>query len=131
MDPELRTRIYSDTLIPALEAEDQIFLQRIAEDYPLEFEEIQELSRAARDLEMWRETSLAALWQEWETEVSGDGGQRKSALLALLESHLAGLRTQAKTYPNEPLRGLARARATLTTRPAPSRVFSLCYFLWE
>jgi spore photoproduct lyase len=131
MDPELRTRIYSDTLIPALEAEDQIFLQRIAEDYQLEFEEIQELSRAARDLEMWRETSLATLWQGWETEIPGNNAQRKSALLTRFQSHLDGLRTQAKIYPNEPLRGLARAKATLTTRPAPSRVFTLCPFFSE
>lgn len=66
MEPQLRERIYSDTLFPALEAEDRIFLHRISNDYRFEFEEIQHLATTARDLEMRREAPLAALWEEWE-----------------------------------------------------------------
>ena len=129
MDPQLRERICSDTLFPALEAEDQFFLQRISNDYRFEFEEIQHLATTARDLEMWREAPLAALWEEWEAEVSGEIEERRRSLLDRLDSHLEILRTQAKVYPTEPLRGLPHGKATLVPRPAPAKVFTLCpYF---
>ena len=129
MDSQLRERVYSDTLLPALEAEDQIFLLRIANTHRFDFDQIQHLATTARDLEMWRETPLVALWEDWEAELSGSPEERKHGLLERLDSHLEGLRTQAKIYPTEPLRGLPHGKPTLVRRPTPGKVFTLCpYF---
>lgn len=128
MEPQARERIYNDTLVPALEAEDQILIRRIADDNRLDFEQIRRLSRTARDLEMWRETSLVNLWEGWESEVSGSTAERTRALLDKLDSHMEDLRTRAKVYPTDPLRGLTHAKPKLEERRAPTRVFTLCPF---
>lgn len=128
MDPILRQRIYRDTLIPALEADDQSFLHDVAQRYELGFEDIQILATAARDLEMWRETPLASLWTEWESTLSEDGSPTKQLLLEKVGRHLERLRTQEKDYPTEPLRGLTRAKPRLMQRQAPTKVFTLCPF---
>ena len=129
MDSQLRKCVYSDTLLPALEAEDQIFLLRIADSYRFDFDQIQHLATTARDLEMWRETPLVALWEDWESEIPGSLEERKHGLLEKLDFHLELLRTQAKIYPTDPLRGLPHGKATLVRRPTPGKVFTLCpYF---
>jgi len=129
MDATLHERIYRDTLVPALEAEDQSFLQNLAIEYDLEFQDIQALAIAARDLEMWRETPLARLWADWESEIPKNSANRKQGLLDRLETHMERLRTEEKVYPTEPLRGLTRAQPQLHERAAPTKVFTLCpYF---
>ncbi len=128
MDPQLRERIYRDTLLPALEAEDQAFLQGLADRHSLEFEEVQSLALAARDLEMWRETPLVTLWSEWESQIPEDSADRKSLLLDRLEAHLNRLRSLEKIYPTEPLSGLRRAKAQILERATPTKVFTLCPF---
>lgn len=132
MDTALRERIYRDTLVPALEAEDQSFLQNLAIEYDLEFRDIQALAIAARDLEMWRETPLASLWAEWESETPQSSANRKQRLLDRLATHMEQLQTREKMYPTEPLRGLTRAQPQLHERAAPTKVFTLCpYFSSE
>jgi spore photoproduct lyase len=132
MNATLREFIYRDTLVPALEAEDQSFLLALATQYDLEFTDIQTLANAARDLEMWRETPLASLWAEWELEEMEDSRPSKQSLLSRLEGHMNQLRVQEKTYPTEPLRGLRRASPQLVERPAPTKVFTSCpYFSAE
>ena len=128
MDNLLRERIYNNTLVPALEADTQFFLRRIAGEHDLAFEEIRMLARAARDLEMWRETPLATRWQEWEEQVQPNSPDRKRELFQRLESHLQDLRSQETVYPTEPLRGLTHTKPQLFERPAPAKVFTLCPF---
>lgn len=126
MNTLLREQIYRDTLIPALAAENQSLLRHLIETYDLELEEIKVLSNAARDLEMWRETSLASLWSEWEAQETEDSPNRKARLLHRLEDYLERLRSQEKTYPIDPLRGLTRSKPQLIDRPAPTTVFAPC-----
>ena len=128
MNPLTHERWLSDPLIPALASEDQSFLRRIATDYELTFEEVRHLAKVARDLEMWRETSLAAWWEEAEVELAGDCIARKTALLERLDKYHERLLWSEKTYPTEPLRGLTRGKAVLVERPAPTKVFGLCPF---
>lgn len=129
MDPILRERIYRDTLIPALDADDQAFLHGVSRKYELDFDEIQTLANAARDLEMWRETPLSRLWTDWSCTPSDEPSPSKKSLLQALDEHLERLRNTEKVYPTEPMRGLTRARTKLVQRQAPTRVFTPCpYF---
>jgi spore photoproduct lyase len=121
MDESLHEQVYRDTLLPALEAEDQAFLRTLADQYRLDIHEVQTLATAARDLEMWRETPLASLWSDWEAPYPD--------FLSRLEAHMERLRHQEKIYPTDPLRGLTHAPPITHERPAPTRVFTLCpYF---
>lgn len=132
MDATLRERVYRDTLFPALEAEDQSFLQDLTTEYDLDFHDIQKLANVARDLEMWRETPLATLWADWESETPRSSDDPKQRFFDRLATHMEQLRTQEKVYPTEPLRGLTRAQPLLQERAAPTKVFTLCpYFSSE
>ncbi len=119
-------RLAPQTLTPALPAESQSFLRRIAGTYQLTFQELRKLALAARDLEMWREPSLESWWTAAEREVAETGRERKQALLRRLELHLEELTEADKVYPSPPLSGLARRPHRIVESGGPATILGRC-----
>jgi len=84
------------------------------------------VSQAGRDLEMWREASLRELWEQAESTVSGEGRERKKALLRELDCRLAALASSEKTYPDDLLRGPAHRTVRLEESATERALFGRC-----
>ena len=123
---EKLNRIADQTLLPRLEAEAQEFLREIATSYRFTFQELKKVAQAARDLEMWREESLAAWWRSAEHDVSGEGRPRKKALLASLDRRLASLESEETRYPEEGLAAPPRRSVRLQETESGADVFGRC-----
>ena len=114
------------TLLAELDGETRDFVRRVATDYRLTFQELRQVTQAARDLAMWREAHLESWWEEAEQAIAGSGRERKKALMARLEQHLAGLAAGEKAYPAAGLSGPPRLRVKLAERASSATVFGRC-----
>ena len=122
-------RALSTTLAPALPPETQAFLRRVATEHGLDAERLHHLAQDARDLEMWRESSIESRWNNAEEELRGRGLDDASLADRIFErigAELSVLREEPQTYPRQPLTGVRRDRSRVIARPAPARVFGLC-----
>jgi spore photoproduct lyase len=115
-----------ETLLPLLPQQVQSFVRELAVRYRFSFQELRMVSQAGRDLEMWREAGLPELWRESEEIVSGNGRERKKALLRQLERRLSGLAAGRKVYPSAPLAGPPRRSVKLAETATERTIFGRC-----
>ncbi len=115
-----------DTLLVVLNPDARAFVRQLAATYRFSFQELRMVSQAGRDLEMWREASLRELWEQAEATVSGEGRERKKALLRELDCRLAALASSEKTYPDDPLRGPAHRTVRLEESTTERALFGRC-----
>lgn len=121
-----RQQLLNDTLASSLDPDSQFLLRRLVVDYDLSHEEVRKLAENARDLEMWREQSLAAWWEAAEEELHSRSVAVKSNLLERLDRHMRALRESEKVYPTQTLRGRPPRRPVLARRPEPAPIMQLC-----
>ncbi|MBN1441295.1 MAG: DNA photolyase, partial [Planctomycetes bacterium] len=116
------------TLLPLLEPETRGFLHGLARSLRLSFQEIRRLAEAARDLEMWREEHLPALWRRIEESERSPaaGPMRKKRLLDALERRMGELRRRPKEYPAEGLDHPQRAPLAVVEQESDKKIVGDC-----
>jgi spore photoproduct lyase len=119
-------RLEAQTLLPRLRRPTRAFLRALASQYRFTFQELRQVAQAARDLEMWRETPLEAVWSAAERSVAGGRRERKKELLRRLQAHLSELAGAEKTYPDSGLAAPPRRRLRLVGRETSKRILGLC-----
>lgn len=119
-------RMEGSTLLPVLGADADRTVRRLATEYRFTFQELRQVSQAARDLEMWGEEPLAAAWSRAESAVNGVGRERKKALMRRLDRHLSAVAGGEKVYPEEPLAGQSPRRVRLVESDTAREVLGRC-----
>ena len=93
------------TLVSRLDADEQEFVRRLAEEYRFTFQELRQVGEACLDLGMWGERDLRGWWEEEEGQVWQRGKGRKEQLLQNLREWLENLRSTPRRYAEEGLEG--------------------------
>ena len=119
-------RMESSTLLPVLEVAEARFIRGLATTYRFTYQELRQVSLAARDLGMWREPALQLWWEGTERTTTGSGKYRKKALLQELAKHVATLAASAKVYPESGSAVRPRRRVQLQEKKTSRRVLGLC-----
>ena len=119
-------RMESSTLLPVLEVAEARFIRGLARTYRFTYQELRQVSLAARDLGMWREPALQIWWEGTERTTTGAGKYRKKALLQELAKHVATLAASAKVYPESGSAARPRRRVQLQEKKTSRRVLGLC-----
>lgn len=121
-------RLRDQTLLPRLPADEQRELEALAERYRFTLQQLRIAAQAARDLRMWREGTLIALWTELEARegLPTDRRARARELLAAVEGRVAELAARDKRYPDEPLAGPPRRKVKLEQAESARQVYGLC-----
>ena len=120
------SRMVADTLLPVLDTPDREFIRSLAEGYRFTFQELRQVSQAARDLEMWREGLLKQWWEVAERNAQGQGKQRKKAILQELRKNLQSLGASEKSYPESGLAPPPRRQIQLQETKTDREVLGLC-----
>jgi len=119
-------RIESATLLPVLDSQHAGFIRRLAATYRFTFQELRQVSQAARDLEMWREEPMRQWWEAAEETTLGTGRSRKKALLRQLADHLATVAASEKVYPGSGFGAPVQRRVRLQEKKTPHEVMGRC-----
>ena len=114
------------TLLPRLEPSTREFILGLALTYRFTFQELRQTAQAARDLEMWREEPLEALWRHLESANPGNGRERKKALLRGLQIRVLDLSRGPKDYPEQGLAPPTQRLVRLVETQTDKEVFGLC-----
>jgi spore photoproduct lyase len=119
-------RLESETLLPRLDAASRAFIREIAVAHRFTFQELRRIAEAARDLEMWREEPLPDWWSRTERSTGGVGREKKKALFAELDSHLANLTRGEPRYPDSGLEPPPRRSVRLEAVDSGGEIFGRC-----
>jgi spore photoproduct lyase len=84
------TRIFPQTLFTKLPTDTQLFIKDKAFSLRFTQQELRELCQISNDLNMWKETSLEALWPSQ--------GVPKKRLMALVRNQYLAVQGKAKSY---------------------------------
>lgn len=114
------------TLLPVLEDQQAGFIRQLAHEYRFTYQELRQISQAARDFQMWGVNSLQRWWIHSEEGLQATGRERKKTMLRELRKRLAELEGAAKEYPpggfTDPPRRSVRLQEANTSR----KLLGLC-----
>jgi spore photoproduct lyase len=117
------------TLYELLPSEQRAFLEAVAFEHKLTFQEFRRLAEVARDLAMWGEPALEDWWRGGAAGVAPrpSGPELKKRLLRRLEEHVAGLQRNPTRYPaNGTGEAPARIRRPVVTRASGKTIWGVC-----
>ena len=112
------------TLLPMLAPNTQSYLRERAKSYRFTYQELRQVSQAARDLQMWCEDPIETWWEKQETRLEAMGRERKKQILRDLDVHLRQLAAAEKIYPARGLVAPPRRKVRLE-RSRPRTRFSV------
>ncbi len=119
-----------NTLYPYLEQSSKIFLDSISERYSLTFQEVRKLAEAARDLQMWGESSISDFWSssEKETRSFREKSQQKKALLKTFFDKFEELRNSPKKYAKSNVQSFKSAEDKLrpVSEDSDKKIYGEC-----
>ena len=116
----------STTLLSVLEPSDASFIRHLADTYRFTYQELRQVSQAARDLQMWREAELREWWEAAEKTTSGNGRNRKKTLLRQLADQVTALESAEKVYPASGFEDPPQRQVRLQERTTPNKVLGQC-----
>ncbi len=121
-------QLREQTLLPRLPEEEQGEVEALAERYRFTLQQLRIVAQVARDLRMWREGTLAALWRELEgrADLPKDRRARARELVAAAACHVAALADGDKRYPSKALEGPPRRKVKLAEAENDRRIYGLC-----
>ncbi len=92
-------RSLEGTLFPHLDPCDQDYVRSLAARHRFTFQELRQVSEAALDLRMWRQTPLHRWWRRQEAGLALTSRPLKKELFRRLRAWLQELRSEAPEYP--------------------------------
>lgn len=119
-------RMESATLLSVLDSQAADFIRRLAESYRFTFQELKQVSQAARDLQMWSEAPLQHWWEQTDTVSGGDLRSRKKSLLLQLAEHMSAVGASEKVYPESGLGATPRRQVRLQETQTSRKIMGLC-----
>lgn len=113
------------TFYNQLNAEDRKAIYSLSEKLQLTFQEFRQITEAAKDLDMWGETSIAQWWNS--NKPRHVTHNTKNQILDKFRIHIAQLKTSAKIYPQEGLtRPKKREKGKIVLEKSAKNIFGMC-----
>jgi spore photoproduct lyase len=115
------------TMLDALNEEHRTFVERVAGEHRLTFQEKRRLVEIARDMELWGERGLAAWWDDQRSKSTLTGRELKRHMLASLERMVKGIFDRPARYTaGDSSRPVARDSKPVVTRSSDKKVWGMC-----
>ncbi|MCP3958926.1 MAG: hypothetical protein GY719_13825 [bacterium] len=119
-------RCQGGTLFPQLDPRDQEFVRSLAARHRFSHQELKQVSEAALDLRMWRETPLREWWQRQEDGLALTSRPLKKELFRRLRGWLGELRSEAAEYPEGGLEKPRQHSLELAAGRSDKKIMGLC-----
>jgi spore photoproduct lyase len=118
------------TLYERLSDDQRAFLEDVAFEHKLTFQEFRRVAEVARDLALWGEAALEGWWRTESRTAAAtrlSGPERKKHILRRLDEHVSVLRRSPKRYPAGGS-GVApaRVRKPVVTRSSDKKIWGEC-----
>ena len=120
------SKMEANTLLTELPAQEAEYVRNLAQTYRFTYQELRQVSQAARDLEMWREGSLSTWWSDAEAISTGEGRTLKKAILGGLREYVAGVAASEKVYPQAGFTAPPKRKVRLEEKETARKVLGLC-----
>lgn len=95
---EKLAKFSQNRLFQSLDPPLQDFIRETGEKYRLTFQELQQVTEIAVDLNMWEEPSIIKQWNHFELLLSNNNGRKKENILINLKKHWLSLKAKESVY---------------------------------
>ena len=119
-------RCQAQTPFPRLDPRDQAFVRSLAVRHRFTLQELRQISEAALDLRMWRETPLRRWWERQEAGLALASRPLKKELFRRLRERLEELRREGPVYPDGGLEKPRRHSLELAAESSEKKILGMC-----